>query len=296
MASYDSSQYVKRRTVTTRASAGYLAVALVAAPVIAGSLYSGAAALGMVGAGATGFDPSRVLRVLVDAETWRSVAWTAYTAGLATLLATAGALLVSVQIQRSTAGRWLATFPLSMPYVAAGLAALLLFGQSGLLSRLAFHAGLVAQPGDFPVLVYDRPGIALILAFAWKEFPFLALTALAVLDTRGHVLEDTARTLGASARQTFRRVTLPLLLRGIAPAVIAGFAYLVGQYELAVLLAPSDPQPLAVLTYERAFDPDLGRRGEAHALGLLAMIACAGLVLVHERVRRSATHLVEGRA
>lgn len=271
-----------------RSSAGYIAVALVSAPVVAGTLYSLAAAVGMAGAGATGFDPARVVRVITSGETWQSVLWTIYTAGVATVMAAVAAVALSALLQRSRAGRVLATFPLAVPYVAAGLAALLLLGQSGFFSRVAFAAGAVSEPAGFPALVYDRPGVALILAFAWKEFPFLALTAFAVLDTRGTELADTARTLGASTAATFRRVTLPLLWRGIAPATIAGFAYLVGQYELAVLLAPSAPQPLSVLTYERAGDPDLSRRGEAHVLGLLAMTLCGALVVVHGRSLRGA--------
>ena len=149
-------------------------------------------------------------------------------------------------------------------------------------------AGIVTGPAAFPVLVYDRPGVALTLAFAWKEFPFLVLTALAILDTRTDLLADVARTLGASKRQIFRRVTWPLLWRGLSPAVIAAFAFLIGQYEMAALLAPSDPTPLSVLTFERASDPLLAHRGDAHVLGLLALMLAATLVVVHERLRRAA--------
>lgn len=264
--------------------AGFAAIVLVAAPVLLGCVYSAAAALGLAGAGATGFDPSRLARVLGDATTWQSVGWTVYTAGVATVIATLASLVLSVMVQRSRAGRILATLPLSVPYVATGLAALLLLSQSGLIARIAFAAGLIAQPSEFPALVYDRPGVALIAAFAWKELPFLTLTALAVLDLQGTALTDAARTLGASAGTTFRRITFPLLWRGVAPAAIAAFAYLVGQYELATVLAPSDPQPLAVLTYERSQSPDLALRGDAHALGLIAMLLCGALVYVHGRV------------
>lgn len=279
--------------MNARPRAGYVAIAVVVAPVVAGCLYSMAAAVGMAGAGASGFDPARLIRVLDDPVTWRSVGWTLYTAGVATVIATVAALALSVQLQYSRAGRFLATLPLSVPYVATGLAAVLLLSQSGLLARLAFAAGLIEQPAAFPELVYDRPGIALILSFAWKELPFLALTAFAVLDTGGGALVDAARSLGATARETFRRVTLPLLWRGVAPAAIAAFAYLVGQYELAVLLAPSDPQSLAVLTYERAQDPDLTMRGDAHALGLIAMLLCGALVFWHGRARHLAAATME---
>ncbi len=279
--------------MSTRPSAGYVAIVLVAAPVLAGCLYSAAAALGLAGAGASGFDGSRLVRVLDDPVTWQSIGWTIYTAGTATVLATLAALVLSVRLRHSRAGRLLTTLPLGVPYVATGLAALLLLSQSGLLARVAFAAGLIDQPAAFPELVYDSPGVALILSYAWKELPFLALTAFAVLDTGGTALDDAARSLGASARDTLTRVTLPLLWRGVAPAAIAAYAYLVGQYELAALLAPSDPQALSVLTYERAQDPDLAMRGDAHALGLLAMLLCGALVFWHERARYVAARTME---
>ncbi len=269
----------------SRAGLGYVSVGLVSAPVFVGALYSTAAAVGLTGAGASGFGVARLIKVLSDAETWSSLGWTLYTAGVATVLSLAGALLVSVVLQRSRLGRALAVIPMAVPHVAAALAALLLLGQSGLLARLAFAIGWIAQPADFPALVYDRPGIALILSFAWKEFPFLTLTAWAVLHAAGSSLDETARTLGADARTVFRRVTWPVLWRGCAPATIAVFAFLLGQYEMASLLAPSDPLPFAVLSYERAHEPELARRGEAHVLGLLALLLTVALVALHERLR-----------
>ncbi len=124
-----------------------------------------------------------------------------------------------------------------------------------------------------------------MLAFAWKEFPYLTLTALAVLLTRSGELEEVARTLGATPRQVFRRVTWPHLWRGIAPAVLAAFAFLIGHYEIPALLAPSDPLALPLLTYERSVDSNLARRGEAHVLALLALAIAAAIVLVHARWR-----------
>ncbi len=271
----------------TANGAGFVAVALVAAPVLLGGIYSLLAALGVAGAGAATISASRIVRVLSDAETWRSLTWTLLTAATATSLATAAAVVVSVRLQESRAGRVLAMLPLAVPHVAAALAALLLLGQSGLLSRLAFAAGWVSEPAAFPVLVYDRTGISLIFAFAWKEFPFLALTGLVVLQTAGQSLHEVAQTLGADARAIFRRVTWPLLWRGMTPAVLAVFAYLIGQYEMAVLLAPSDPLPFPLLTYERISDPALNRRGEAHVLGLIALLLTIALVLLHERVRET---------
>ena len=262
-----------------------VAALCVAAPVIAGAAYSVLASVGVVGAGAAGITWMSVVRVLGDGQTWRGVAWTVTTAGAATALAATVAVAIAVHARDSRIARLLAVLPMSVPHVAAALAALLMFGQSGVLSRLAFAAGLIAQPSDFPALVYDRFGFSLIAAYAWKEIPYLTLTAVAIATTRSDGLEMVARSLGATPGQAFRRVTLPLLRRGLAPAVLAAFAFLIGQYEMPALLAPSDPSPLPLLTYERAVHPDLTRRAEAHVLGLLALAIAAIVVIAHGRLQ-----------
>ncbi len=258
---------------------------VLASPVVVGAAYSVLAAAGLAGAGASGFTLHAVSRVLGASETWRGLAWTLATAGVATGLATAAACYVAMHVRTSRVGQTIAVLPMAVPHVAAALAALLLLGQSGLLSRLAHALGVTTAPAEFPALVYDPAGVSLVVAFAWKEFPYLTLTALAVLLTKSTDLEEVARTLGASPRQAFWRVTWPQLWRGVSPAVLAAFAFLIGQYEMPALLAPSDPAALPLLTYERSTDPSLLRRGEAHVLGLLALLVSAAVVLVHVRVR-----------
>jgi putative spermidine/putrescine transport system permease protein len=267
--------------MTRRELPGLLAAVAVASPVLIGATYSTIAAVGLVGVGARGFTLDRAIDVLASAETWRGVAWTFATAGVATVIAVAVAFLVAVRVRSSRFGQVTAMLPMAVPHVAAALAALLMFGQSGLLSRLAYALGLTSTPSDFPPLVYDRAGVSLVFTFVWKELPYLTLTAMAVLLTDTRELEEVARTLGATARQAFWRVTWPQLWRGTAPAVIAAIAFLVGQYEMPALLAPSDPTPLSILIYERAVDPNLLRRGEAHVLGLIALAISGLLVVAH---------------
>ncbi|MBK6306746.1 MAG: ABC transporter permease subunit [Gemmatimonadetes bacterium] len=217
--------------------------------------------------------------------------------GAGTALAFAAAVTVARGAGGSLLARQLALIPLALPHVAGALAALLLLGQSGFLSRAAHAVGWIDGPAEFPAMVYDPAGIGLTLAFAWKEFPFLLLNAIAVLDSRDRTLEETARSLGADASQTWRRVTWPLLWRGMAPAVIAVFAFLVGQYEMAVLLAPSDPLPLSRLTQERAVDPDLARRGRRTRVtpGVAPDDGAGGGARTRDRIRCRGTRMRERR-
>jgi putative spermidine/putrescine transport system permease protein len=267
--------------MTHRQVPGLLAAVAVGSPALIGATYSMLAAVGLAGVGAQGFTPDRIISVLTSSQTWSGVSWTIVTSGVATAVGVVLAFLVAVRVRTSRVGQAVATLPMAVPHVAAALAALLMLGQSGLVSRVTYAIGLTAGPADFPPLVYDRAGVSLVVAFLWKELPYLTLTAVAILLTDTRELEEVARTLGATPRQAFWRVTWPRLWRGTAPAAIAAFAFLIGQYEMPALLAPSHPAPLSILIYERAVDPNLARRGEAHVLGLLALFIAALLVVAH---------------
>ena len=269
--------------MSRRNVAGLLAAIAVALPVLIGAAYSTLAALGLVGVGARGFTLDRVLAAIGSSDTWRGVVWTVATAGTATALAVGLAFVLAIRLRASRLGQAVAMLPIAVPHVVAALAALLLLAQGGLLSRVSYGLGLTGAAAEFPALVYDRTGVALVLTYLWKELPYLTVTAMAVLLSGTRELEEVARTLGATPRQAFWRVTWPQLWRGTAPAIIAAFAFLIGQYEMPALLAPSDPVPLSILTFERATDPNLARRGEAHVLGLLALSIAAVLVIAHAR-------------
>ena len=269
---------------------GFIAAALVATPVAIGVGYATAAALGLVGpAAGEAVSLRRLVSVSMEPAVWESILWTVRVAAASTVLAGLAALATaavfrgSKRVDRIAKGA--ALLPLPIPHLVAGVLGLMILGQSGLIGRVAFALGLVQVPADVPALVYDRAGIGLILTLAWKEFAFLVLVAWSALAERGVALEEAARTLGASAWQTFRRITLPVLLRATMPAAVAVFTFVLGSFEVAALLAPSDPLPLPVLTLERYTDPALGRRGDAFVLVLIGIGLSALAVAVHEWMR-----------
>ena len=271
-------------------AAGLLAAAALAAPVLAGIAYSAAASIGIVGAGATRHaSAERVVRVLGENATWTGLVWTLWVSAVATTLATVGAVLVAVLFRSnsgtSRVGRFIAAVPLPIPHVVAGALGIWMLGQSGIFARVAFALGLITRPADMPELVYDRLGAGLAMTLAWKEMAFLGVVATALLATRGADAEEAARTLGASPWDAFRRVTWPLLWRGLAPAVVAVFVFVTGNYEVAALLAPSNPLALPLLVAERAADPDLARRGDAYVASLLLLTIGIAAVAVHEWAR-----------
>lgn len=272
-------------------TAGLLAALVVAAPVLAGVAYSALAAVGLIGhGGAVAFSLDRTSTVFADRKVWQGVGWSLWVAAAATAISTALAMAIASGFRGAgrvdRAARALTLAPLPIPHVVAAVLALLILGQSGVLGRAALAAGLVDGPADVPPLVYDPAGIGVITALVWKETPFLALIAFSVLARRAAVLEEAARTLGARPGQVYLRVTMPILWRGMLPAVAAVFVFAFGSYEVVALLAPSDPLALPLLTMERYTDSSLARRADAFVLVLIGLGVAALAVAAHEWLRR----------
>ncbi len=203
---------------------------------------------------------------------WVSFASTFFSAVLAII----GALL----LRRTFFGKRLATFlyqlNLPIPHVVAAIGILFLFSQSGLLSRIGAQMDLISYPRDFPVLVRDQYGIGIILAYLWKETPFIGVIVLAVLQSLGADYEDLARSLGANPWQRFRHVILPLIMPGVLSGSIIVFAFTFGSYEVPAILGVRFPRMLPVSSLRFFSDPDLNSRAEGMAMSMII----AGIVLV----------------
>ena len=153
---------------------------------------------------------------------------------------------------------------------------------------MSARIALTAGPNEFPALVYDSIAIGVITAVVWKELPFLLLLAVSLLSLRGAALTDAARTLGATRWQALRRITLPILLRGMWPSIIAVFVFVLGSLELPLVLAPSAPLALPLLIQERRQALDMASHGEAYVIALLATVLALLAAVAHEWLRDDA--------
>src|SRR5436189_795255 len=77
----------------------------------------------------------------------------------------------------------------------------------------------------------------LILAHTTLGVPFVVITVLATLSGFDRTLVRAAESLGASSIATFRRVTLPLILPGVASGAVFAFAASFDEVVVALLIA-----------------------------------------------------------
>lgn len=228
--------------------------------------------------------------IFTDIDFYRSLWLTLYIALTSTLIAIVLAVGIAMLLRRHFLGSRFVTFlfqlPLPVPHLVAAAGFVLLLTQSGLFARVFYHFGLLQQPSDFPVLVFDRWQVTTILVYVWKEVPFIGLVILAVLKGIGQEYEEVAQTLGANGWQRFRYVLLPLIMPGITVTGVIVFAFVFGSFEIPLLLGQRYPNVLPVTAYRAYIDPDLNQRPEAMAMGMvitLLVIVLLNLALAWSR-------------
>ena len=170
--------------------------------------------------------------------------------------------------------------PILVPHAVVALFVVQLCGQTGLIARTGYALGLLTDYSQFPQLLYTPSYLGTILAYLWKEIPFVAYFVLAFMSSISDSLGEAAENLGASPVRSFFEVTLPLSLRVISKAFLIIFIFAFGGYELPLLLGSTLPKALSVQTYLSYMNPDLLQRPLAMAMNgtmLLLSAAMAGL-------------------
>lgn len=214
--------------------------------------------------------------ILASEEFFAATLMSFHIAFTSTTLSTVIAIVCALALRETKTGKKAISFlfqvSLSIPHLAVAFAILLLTTQSGLLARLAYAAGLIGEPSDFPALVFDRYAIGVILVYLWKEIPFIGIIVLATLQGVGREYEESAATLGAGRWQRFRYVILPLMAPATLSASIVVFAFVFGAFEIPYLIGARYPAALPVLAFRSYADFNLHARPEAMAMNVFILI------------------------
>jgi putative spermidine/putrescine transport system permease protein len=228
-----------------------------------------------------------------DREIQLALGLTLWVAGVSTALSVAAGVGSALLLRQLRSGRrvlhTLLQAPLAVPHLVVAFAVIMLFAQSGLVARVAFALGLIEGPAGFPVLVNDGEGLGIILAYAAKEVPFLALVATALLARMSDEYEAVARTLGATPWQRFRHVIWPFIAPGVGAAALMVFAYVFSAFEVPFLLGRPYPAMLPVVAQQRFMSLDLADRPAAMACALVLTVLAAAVVRLYLALAPSTT-------
>ena len=202
---------------------------------------------------------------------------------LATLLALAVVIgfVAAAQGTRTMARvrRFLAPL-LAVPHVAVAIGLAFLIAPSGWAARLVspWLTGWEVPPAL--TTVQDPYGLALTAALVVKEVPYLLLMTLAALDqTRADKRLAVARSLGYGPMTAWLKTVLPAVYGQIRLPIYAVLAFSLSVVDVALVLGPGTPPPLAVQVFRWFNDPDLTLRFVGAAGAALQLLLVVGAIL-----------------
>lgn len=187
-----------------------------------------------------------------------------------------------IKLKRVKGGAvYLVRFPILVPHAVVAVFMIQLLGQTGLIARLGYALGLLEDYSQFPQLLYTPGYGGTILAYLWKEIPFVAYFVLAFMSSISDTLGEAAENLGASPLRSFFHVTLPLSVPVIARAFLIIFIFAFGGYELPLLLGVTLPKALPVQAYLAYMNPELRLRPLAMAMNGVILLLSLGMAAAY---------------
>src|SRR5215510_13100055 len=227
-----------------------------------------------------------IWRAMADPAFWPSMTKSVVLEALwVTSITTAVTLMVSIATgtplayllaRRQFPGKWLietiTDIPLVLPPVTAGVALLMAFGRRGVLGPHLEVLGIE--------LPFSMP--AVVMAQAFVAGPFYVRGAKLGFTSIEVEIEEAAAIDGATTLQSFRHVTLPLALPGIASGIVLCLARAVSEFGATLMFAGNfagrtQTMSLAIMA---ALESDLSA---ALALAVL-LIVMAAIVLIMSRL------------
>jgi putative spermidine/putrescine transport system permease protein len=184
--------------------------------------------------------------------------------------------------------------PILIPHTVVALFVISLFSQSGLFARLLYAMGIIGAQESFPSLLYTNNGIGIILAYLWKEIPFVAFFVISIMSSISATLGEAAENLGASRWRAFISVTLPLCMPAIKNAFLIVFTFSLGAYELPYLLGATTPKMLPIQAFVEYTHPDLLHRPYAMALNGILFFVSFIMALLYYRLLQHDSKKMKG--
>lgn len=162
--------------------------------------------------------------------------------------------------------------PLSVSPVVVGLSLVLVYG-----GRDGWF-GPALEDAGFQV-IFATPGI--IMATTFVALPLVIREVVPVLEEIGTDQEQAARSLGANAVQTFRRITLPAIRWAVVYGVVLSLARSLGEFGAVKVVAGNvgGKTRTATLAVEHEYQ-QFGAENLASAYAIAFLLAAVAVVCI----------------
>jgi arabinogalactan oligomer/maltooligosaccharide transport system permease protein len=221
--------------------------------------------------------------------------WTMVFATLTVLTQFALGLLVAMIMNRKLFGRRIYRSIFILPYAMPSIMSILIWGGMFDTEFGAINHLFGTHVHWFQDAFYARA--AVIIVNLWLGFPYFYLITSGALQAIPAELSEAAAIDGASNRQIFRKITLPLLLQVVSPLLVASFAFNFNNFNIIYLLTGGGPTNtlggavagstdiLISYTYKIAFGAGTQNLGLASAISVVIFFIIASISLYG--IRRS---------
>ncbi|MEM9899821.1 MAG: ABC transporter permease [Pseudomonadota bacterium] len=217
------------------------------------------------------------IELATRAYLWRAVLVSLETTLTVTVVSVVLAYPLAAIIAFRVPPRWqrlvllLAILPFWTSYVVRSYAWLLVLAREGLVNQTLLQIGLIAEP-----ITLANTRFATVTGFVHFFVMLLTLTIYANLVQLSPNYRRAAMDLGASGWQTFRFVTLPLTLPGIATGAFLTFVLCIGDYITPQILGGNTE-----LTMPQVIMVQLGRRADFPLASAIAIVMMGIVTLVY---------------
>lgn len=260
----------------------FLFIALAATPLLLAAGYALLYSLGLTGLLNEGFTLVHWAEVVFSIEFWRTIGFSMYVAltaiGISVALALFAVVRWTVFFQKGPLA-FLIYLPLALPAIVVAFISFQLLSGAGFFSRLSYQTGLIGSLENFPSLVNDPYGVGIILSHVFMATPFfIILFSNLYRNERLEEYAQVAATLGASARQISARVIAPALLTRSFSTIALYFIFVMGSYEIPLLLSSQSPTMVSVLTIRKLQRYNLYDIPQAYTISVIYTLLVVVLV------------------
>jgi multiple sugar transport system permease protein len=121
------------------------------------------------------------------------------------------------------------------------------FNPTGVINQV-FHTHIIWTGSHWPSFW------AIVIADVWKTAPFVALLVLAGLQIIPDEIYEAARVDGATAMQSFRRITLPMVKSAVIVAVLFRMLDVLRIFDLPFIMTngANNTETLSTLSYKES--------------------------------------------
>jgi putative spermidine/putrescine transport system permease protein len=162
--------------------------------------------------------------------------------------------------------RWLYRWPLFIPFIVAGQVMRTFLAKNGLLNQLLIGSGILEPLAAQSYL--DWRGI--VLAFVWKQTPFVALMVAGAMAAIEPAHIEAARNLGAGRLRILFEIVIPQIRRTLMVGLVLSYVTMLSVLSVPMMINPNSP---TMMTVDVAYRINAhGDYGVANALCLISLV------------------------